>query len=178
VTAEVAKAGVTASAVTAAEKGDRERAAIERLATEVARRAATREDPLNLDGALAVLRQDRLPRDAARELLDREDGRQWRLVRDTARHGHPTLVLGLNEQWPPEKDEAPGSPVNRELFDSPLSPAQGAQGPEKDGLPQTSGREQAASSHPSPAGTSETLRAGSGTDPDGDPGGTDEEWLS
>jgi hypothetical protein len=88
-------------------------------------------------------------RDAARILLDREDGQQWRLVEEKARHGHPVLVLGVDQPWPaarsddtatepegankqdpPQEDTASATSANRGLGDPPLVAAHGPQGPQ------------------------------------------------
>jgi hypothetical protein len=78
--------------------------ALDRLATEVNRRAAAGEPPLNLSGAVKMLVAGGVPRDPSRTLLNREAGTRWRLVKDDAQLGHPILVVGVKQEWPPEKD--------------------------------------------------------------------------
>jgi hypothetical protein len=104
VTAEVEASAEAAQTTAAERKVKAQEEAVEKLAIEVDRRADAREPPLNLTGAVEMLHAGGVLRDAARKLLDRETGTRWRLVKDDAQHGHPKLVVGVNQEWPPEKD--------------------------------------------------------------------------
>jgi hypothetical protein len=137
VTADIEQAGQAACLSEAERRVQAQVAALERLAVEVERRAAAAEAPLNLKGALEVLHANGggVPRDAARKLLDREDGKRWRLVKDAALHGHPTLVVGVNQEWPPEKELPLGNPHQSRNPEEHLSPAPVPHGPEKEATP-------------------------------------------
>jgi hypothetical protein len=107
----------------------------------VARRAAAAEAPLNLTAAIDVLHADGngVSRDAARMLLDREKGTRWQLVEDKAQRGHPTLVVGVNQEWPPEKSLFSEPLAPQGFPKGPFSPGDVPQGPEKTPLAQSLG---------------------------------------
>jgi hypothetical protein len=139
VTAEVEEAGRASVADIAQRRSEAETAAADRLEGEVARRGDTGESPLILTEAVEVLRDGGAPRDTARNLLNREVGKRWRLERDTSRHGRPWLVVGVNQAWPPEKELPLGEPPQARNSDEPLSPAFAALEPEIDAFTQSHG---------------------------------------
>jgi hypothetical protein len=145
--------GEAASQTAADRRVQQQQAAVDRLAAEVQRRAAEHAGPLTRTAAVDLLRakDGGVSREAARTLLDREDGRQWRLVEDKTRHGHPVLVLGVDQPWPaarsddtptepegankqdpPQEETASATSANRGLGDPPLAAAHGPQGPQED----------------------------------------------
>jgi Bifunctional DNA primase/polymerase, N-terminal/AAA domain/Primase C terminal 1 (PriCT-1) len=141
VTADIEQVGQAACASEAERRVQAQEAAVDRLAAEVTRREVTAEPPLNLTAAVDVLHADGsgVPRDAARMLLDREQGTRWRLVEDKAQRGHPTLVVGVNQEWPPEKSLF-SEPLSPQGFPTgPFSPDHVPQRPEKTNLAQSLG---------------------------------------
>jgi hypothetical protein len=139
VTADIAQAGQAACASEAERRVQAQVAAVDRLAVEVARRATAAEAPLNLTAAIEVLHADGsgVPRDAARILLDREKGTRWQLIEDKAQRGHPTLVVGVNQEAPPEKSLFSEPLAPQGFPKGPFSPGDGPQGPEKTPLAQS-----------------------------------------
>jgi len=101
------------------------------------RRQTAGEAPLNLTEAGDLLHADGIPRDAARMLLDRERGTRWQLVEDKALRGHPTLVVGVNQERPPEKSLFSEPPAPQGFLKGSFSPDHVPQGPEKKSLAQS-----------------------------------------
>jgi hypothetical protein len=136
VTGELYAAGEAARARAAAEQAEAEQGVVERLATAVTHRERLLdEEPFTLGEAVAVLKDAGASRDRARALLDEHDGRSWRMVKDTTRRGHPTLVIGVDQQWPPEKKPEPETRTSRDaaehLFSGSCTAGAGEEGVRK-----------------------------------------------
>jgi hypothetical protein len=119
-TEEIEAAGEDARTATAAQKAGREHAAVGRLAAEIDRRAATTGQPLMYTEAVAVLEgsgDQKIPRKAARTLLERHTGSRWRVVSDDSRRGHPKFVVGMNQEWRRQETPPAENPVNGEFFE-------------------------------------------------------------
>src|SRR5262249_10664579 len=137
VTAEIEEAGRASVADAAQRRVEAETGALDLLEEQVTRRQGTGEAPLNLTAAVDVLHDAGVPRDIARSLIDREVGRRWQLVPDPAHRGHPMRVVGVNQEWPPEKELPLGKPRQSRNSDECSSPAAVPHGPEKKTTPET-----------------------------------------
>jgi hypothetical protein len=142
VTDEIEAAGEAAHTATAAQKVERERAAVERLAAELDRRAAAGEQPPKRTEAVALLHgtgDQAIPRQAARTLLERETGSRWRLVKDETRRGHPEYLVGVNHAGRRQETPPAESPINGDVFEASSFAVPGGQGRQETGPMQTLG---------------------------------------
>jgi hypothetical protein len=169
VTAEIEEAGRTASTTGVERREQAEAVAVARLAAEIDPRVGASQAALTHTAAVELLRgsgDGAVTRKTARILLKREAGTRWRLDKDVSRRGHPMIVVGANQQYPPQKTPSAETPANRELFATASPAVSGTQ--ERQEPDSTRGHaSQEVPSLPvlAPGGAPETSRSGNGTSP-------------